>query len=232
MSAALPLAAAALLVQGDWGWRCEAKVSLGAYQGSVWRDYAKWPDPSPYHMKVELADPEKRHTLRWAVDPRPEGRPPRKRRSWPDPRPPADAFRSGPGFVAIDFRWDAPAVGPIWAHYWGDGAYAGAQRLMTASDATRRIGNLPAFALSTTIARDLVPALASARTWTVVATDATGRQLSSETFEVPAWQEAEAEFRRARASLDAVEPRYRSGAGPQEGDEAACYEHEDPAAII
>jgi len=234
MSAAALLLGAALLVQGDWGWTCEAPVTLGDYKGSVSREFFPWSgDHSPYRMRIERPGSGDRYAISWTIDPRPEGPPRGSKRRWPNPRKQAGAFRAGPDLVRIDFKWGRDAVAPIWVHYWGDGAYAGADLLVTARMMKRRIANIPSPYSSEggLASRRLLAALAPARIWTVVVTDSAGKTYSSETFSVPTWREAESAFRHARARIDAMERRYRS-LDPLPESDASCTPHEDPEAIV
>lgn len=234
MSAAAVLIGAALLLQGESGWTCEAPVVLGDYRGQVTREFFPWKgDHSPYLMKIALPGPGDRHEIRWTIDPRPQGRPRWAKRQWPNPRRQSQAFREGPDMVSIDFHWGPDAVAPIWSHYWGDGVYAGADLKASVEMMRRRIAtNTSPFGSEGGLAsRRLLERLSRARVWTVVVTDATGTTRSSETFAVPTWQEAEAAFLQARARIDAMELRYRNRDPLPESD-ASCTDHEDPWSIV
>jgi hypothetical protein len=248
VSPAAFLLAAALLVQeagppeptavinegGAFGWRCWAPVTLGRFQGSVLRSFGSRLKHSPYVMQVELPDPDDRRTVRWTVDPRPAGPPQgkKKKRRWA--RAQADAFRNGPDSVVVQFKWEhVPLTGPLWVQFWGDGAYGGAQILMNARDTRRyfRKGRGPTGA-GTSPGADVIAKLASARRWTAVALDSSGKRLASETFEVPGPEEAEAAFREARRRIDSLEPRFAASHDPIEEGGAGCSDEEDPAATI
>lgn len=135
--------------------------------------------------------------------------------------------------VSIDFHWGPDAVAPIWAHYWGDGTYMGADLLMSVKAMRSRIAaNISPFGYDGgLIHRKLLKRLSRARIWTVVVTDAAGKTRSSATFPVPIWQEAEAAFLKARSGIDAMELSYRN-LNPLTESEASCTAHEDPAGIV
>ena len=88
----------------------------------------------------------------------------------------AEVRRNGPVTVLIDFKWEPVAlVGPLWAQFWGDGAYAGTQMMMSARKMRRYYGkDRQASSIGTHPGTALIAKLASARTWTAVAVDSTG----------------------------------------------------------
>jgi len=220
---------------GAHGWVCSAVVEVDGYRGGVLRHFGADSDHSPYIVTVhEPGDHRGRHSVTWTIHPDPAGPQPTRKRSFRAGRKQADAFRSGPDFVHIHFAWYTRVEGPVWAHYWGDGAYAGADRLMTARSARRfrDKDGLTGGISGGLSARPLLTALAGARTWQVVAVDATGKQLFSDSFQLPRWQAAEAEFRRARARLDALEAEFRKDHEPREQSDAACADHDDPNSTI
>lgn len=218
---------------GAFGWRCWAPVAIGRHKGSVWRDYGKKLENSAYIMNVERPAPGNPRTIQWAVDPRPDP-PAGAKRRWPMAVREADAFRNGPSSVIIDFTWEPRALtGPLWVQFWGDGSYAGTQMMRKARDVRRYYGGeRPAFTAGLTPSTALIARLASAQRWTAAAVDSTGRLLSSETFEMPTPDEAEAVFRKARARIDSLEPRFAIDHEPLDEGGAGCTDEENRAASI
>ncbi len=220
---------------GAHGWACSAPVDVDGFRGSILRQYTAKGDELPYIMEVkEPGSPSFPHSITWTVDPDPAGPPPRRKPGFLAGRKEADAFRTGPDYVHISFTWHTRVEGPVWAHYWGDGAYVGADLLQTAR-AARRFRDRQGLSggISGGISnRALLTALAEARTWQVVAIDSTGKRLFTESFQVPGWRSAEAEFRRARAQIDRIEAEFRKHHEPREVDGASCTDQEDPSASI
>ena len=235
ISSALLLAAAlGQTPGGEFGWSCSVAVTIDDYSGSVSRNFGDGLEAAPYLFQVQRQTGDIRHDVIWSVFPRPEGPPPDGPPGFLNGRREADAFSTGPDYVHIDFRWHTQVVGPVWAHYWGDGAYAGADLLMTArhvrrfTDRDGRLGGLSG-GLAT---RPILTALAPAQSWTVVVNDATGKQLFTETFEVPRRELAEAEFRRARAIMDRLEAHFRLDHRPRSEGGATCGDDPPPEAVI
>lgn len=221
---------------GAYGWSCGAAVSFDGYSGYLGRNYGQGNELSPYVMEAREAgstDPN-RHRITWTVYPLAEGPPPSRRPNFLGGRREAGLFATGPDYVHISFLWHTQVTGPVWAYYWGDGHYAGVEMLMSARNTRRfrdRDGLLGGISGGLSD-RALLTALADARSWTVVAIDATGKRLFQETFAVPDRQRVEAEYRRARAALDRVEARFRATHAPLSEDGVACEDAEDPAASI
>ena len=220
---------------GAHGWMCSAPVDVDGFRGSILRHFVPGGDDSPYIMEAKApGDHPDRHSVHWTVYPDPAGPRPGLKRALVKGRKQSDAFRTGPDFIHILFGWHTRVKGPVWAHYWGDGAYAGADRLMTARSARRYRDKqgLTGGVDGGLVARPLLTALAEARTLRVVAIDATGKRLFSESFQLPRRQSAEAEFRRARAQLDRLEAEFRKDHEPREEAGAGCADHDDPASGI
>ena len=217
---------------GTWGWSCGTSVTVDGYAGGISRTYGKGSENEAYVMQVDT--PERRHSITWTVHPLLEGPPPSKRPAFLGGRRESEAFATGPDYVHIDFLWRTSAVGPIWAHYWGDGVYAGADLLMSARQVRRATGKDGTLGgLSGGLAsRPLLTALAGARRWTVVAEDSAGKRLFGDSFTVPRREVAEAEYRRARAAIDRAEPIFRLTHEPYDKDGVTCTDHENPAASI
>jgi len=219
---------------GQYGWRCSVTFEMEHYRGGMWRDFGAGAENSPYMMQAWAADPNVHHEVYWTVDPRPEGPPPTKKRRFLEGLKESEAFAAGPEYVHIDFGWYTEALGPIWAHYWGGGAYAGADLVMTARQVRKSTGkDGKASGLSGGLFnRRIMTALAATPDWTVTAVDAAGRTLFSESFRIPSRDAAEREFRRGRAAIDALEPKFRVDHRMLEEAGAVCVDHEDPASGI
>jgi hypothetical protein len=218
---------------GEFGWHCSAIVQVDGYSGSVSRNFGPKVETAPYMMELRRQDGGRQRSVVWSIDPRPNP-PPQARAFFLGGRREADAFKAGPDYIHIDFEWRAVAVGPVWAHYWGDGSYAGADMLMTrrqASRSTLRDGTLAP--LSGGLAqRTIIARLAPKRRWTVIAADATGKQLFSESFEMPSWDVAEAEFRRAKSQIDALELIFRRDHQALRDGNVSCTDEEHPLSSI
>jgi hypothetical protein len=216
---------------GAFGWGCWVPVAIGAYKGTVSRAYFR-KRSSVYTMQIELRGSH-RHSLIWAIDPRPGSS--ARLRAWPHSRREADAFRFGPGHVLVDLKPDSEVavVGGLWIQYWGDGVYAGADMWASQRKAPRRMGGPGQLAgIGALVSPVLIAKLTPARTWTAVLTDSTGRRLATDIFEVPPPQEAESTFRQARAAIDALEPRFRIDHSPLSEGGAHCSDNNDPIADI
>jgi hypothetical protein len=220
---------------GAFGWTCGGGFAVDGYQAGMWRTYGIDDPDAPYQIQAHAADADAgSHNMTWTISPRTEGPPQVRSRGFLMGRREAEAFREGPDYVHIDFSWHTSVAGPIWAHYWGDGTYAGADMLMTRWDVRRwtdRQGLLGGLSGGLS-SRPLLTALAPARRWTVVAVDATGKQLHSESFEMPSWRAVETEYRRMRATIDRVELRFRTAHDPITEDGVACADIEDSAGSI
>jgi hypothetical protein len=234
----LVLAAAAVLQGapqgGWWGWSCGTSLSVDGFEGGVYRDFGPGFEHAPYRIELREPGQGRGHNVSWTIDPRPEGPPPSARPSFLDPRREQEAFASGPNYVHIDFDWLAEATGPIHAYYWGDGAYAGADLLMSARQVRRftdRDGRLGGLSGGLAV-RTLLSALAPARRWTVAAVDSTGKTLFSESFDLPRREAVEAAFRRARAAIDSVEARFRPAHRPINEGGVRCEDKENPESAI
>lgn len=211
---------------GAFGWSCWVPVAIGRYKGRVSRAYHR-KRRSVYTMQIELPQSDNRHPLIWAVDPSPGGS--AKPRARLRARAEADAFRFGPASVGVDFKMDAEVVGSLWIRYWGDGAYAGTDLHFNPRQVRRWVGKgRQKVGIGATITPAVTAKLASARMWTAVLTDSTGRRLATEVFEVPSPKEAEASFRKARAAIDALEPHFSIDHRPRSDGGADCSDHNDP----
>jgi hypothetical protein len=233
------LAALLVAAQPDWdgayGWGCSTPVAIEGYVGGLSRSYGRGAGLEPYFLQAqEPGSAPEGHSVTWTIYPLAEGPPARRRVTFLGGRREADAFVSGPDYVHIAFSWHTEVTGPVWAYYWGDGRYVGAEMLFSAGNVRRfrdrsgRLGGISGGLAN----RTLLAALADARSWTVVAADATGKRLFSETFSVPRWRAAEAEYRRARAALDRVEARFRVTHEPLSADGVSCADEDDPASMI
>jgi hypothetical protein len=217
--------------QGEFGWRCSAPVAIGRYEGSVWRDYDRKRGGSVYTMQIELPESDNRHSLIWAVDPRPEGS--EKLREWPNARREVEAFRFGPGYAQVDFKLDAEVAGALWIHYWGNGAYAGSDLRLSARQVRRFVGKgRRAVGIGANVSPAVIAKLASTRRWTAILVDSTGKRLDTEVFEVPIPEEAEMAFRKARAAIDSLESRFRIDHRPRSEGGGDCFDHPDPNSEI
>lgn len=215
---------------GAFGWRCWAPVAVGGHRGKAWRDYHERSKNAAYVMQMERPGDGDRYAMQWTVDPSPEGPPAKSRKS--SARSLEDAFRNGPESIYVDFKWEGAVAGPLWVHYWGDGVYAGGEMLMSARSVRRWFGKSTVrTGTSATPGAAVKAKLAPARTWTALARDSAGRQLDSKTFDVPTAPEAEREFLRARARIDAVEPRFRTDHAPLDEGDVSCSDFEDPQSI-
>jgi hypothetical protein len=222
---------------GEYGWICSVGIEVEGYRGGILRHYPSGATAEPYRVDLEWRRGERRYGATWTIDPRPEGPPPQRagRRRHFQPRAESEAFVLGPDYVHIDFGWLVPGVvGPVHAHYWGDGVSAGADLIYTARQVRRRTdraGMLAGFSGGLSEPA-LLQALAPARLWSVVVSDSTGKVLLSDSFEVPRRELVAAEFRRARAILDDLEARFRVDHRPLREGSAACQDNEDPNATI
>ncbi len=228
--------AAAMLVQsygGDYGWSCSAPLAVDGYQGGMFRHFGKGLEDEPYVLQMRREPPDG-HDISWTVFPRPEGPPEGRKHSFLRGRKEAEAFSGGPDYVHIDFSWNERLTGPIWVHYWGDGVYAGSHMLVTARQVRRWTDKQGRTAgLSGGLATpSLLAALAPARSWSVVAADATGRTIFSDTFQMPDWRQVEAEYRRVRARIDMVEQRFRADHEPRSENGVHCSDEPSPDSTI
>lgn len=218
---------------GEWGWRCTAEISLAGHGGYVSRDFGKGVEAAPYIMEARWIEGGRQRSIVWALASR--GNPARDSKyAYLGGRAPAHAFRDGPDYVHIDFDWLATAVGPIWAHYWGDGAYAGADLLMTRRQARQSLNSRGELAgLSGGLAtRSLLVALADSTRWTVTAVDGAGKTLFSETFEVPGRAAAETEFVRARGAIEQLEQQFVRDHHGVAANGVTCADNESPLSSI
>ncbi|MES2754933.1 MAG: hypothetical protein V4659_09740 [Pseudomonadota bacterium] len=248
---ALALAAAQDNLDGAFGWRCSAAFAVDGYSGGLWRDYGADAHDAPYMIDVSrtfsrsaghvlralsVRPPAEtaRHIIMWAIDPRPGGPPLTTKPDFLAGRVLADAFRLGPTYVSVDFPFETALVGPLWAHYWGDGAYAGAETLYTAR-AARKARNRDGRTVGISaglLSRPILAKLADTTEWTVSARDPAGREITFERFAVPRWQNVESEFRRLRALMDALELEFRTTHAPLKRGGVSCADHGDPAGEI
>lgn len=207
---------------GKFGWSCWVPVKIGPYAGKVSRAYYR-KRKSVYTMQVELPGYGDRHPLIWTVDPGPQV---------PAPGTEANAFRFGPGSVGLELEMDAEVVGALWIQYWGDGVHAGTDLRFTPRQVRRWVGKgRQKVGIGANVSPAVIAKLASARRWTAVLTDSTGRRLATKVFEVPSPEEAEAVFRKARAAIDALEPRFGLDHSPRSEAGAHCSDFDDPQSI-
>lgn len=239
LSIVVPILAAAAVPGpnhgGAYGWICWAPVDVDGFRGSMLRHFAAEGEDSPYMMEAKSpGDHPDRPSVHWTIHPDPAWQPPPRKSTFVVGRNEAGAFRSGPDYISILFGWHTHVKGPVWAHYWGDSVYVGAALLMTAKSARkyRDKQGLTGGVAGGLVARPLLTALAEARTLRVVANDSTGKRLFSESFPLPGWRSAEAEFRRARSEMEKLESEFRKDHVPRESAGAACVDHDDPASGI
>ena len=228
-------AVGALLVQsyaGDYGWTCSTPLDVDGYRAGMFRHFGKGLEDEAYVIQMHREPPD-RHDISWTVFPRPEGPPAGRKYTFLRGRKEAEAFSGGPDYVSIDFRWTGKVTGPIWVYYYGDGMPAGSEMLATARRVRRWTKNGRTMGLSGGLTTpSLLAALAPARRWSVVATDGAGNTIFSDSFEMPAWQKVEAEYRRARIRLDSVEQRFRSDHELRNEDGVQCEDQPSPDSTI
>ena len=212
-----------------YGWRCVTKLEIDGYPVSMWRDYIEGESAGTYVLQT-LGTPKFPHTTYWSIYSTPEGPAADAPLTHLKPRAEASILAEGPDYVHIDFPWHTEAVGPIWAHYWGDGEYAGAQMLFSAKAVRRmrdkegKVGGLSGGLSNGTVMK----ALAGKRDWTVAAMDVTGKLLFSDTFRPPMLGKSLDTYRRARADMDAMEQEFRTDHRTRTRGETFCADNGDP----
>lgn len=228
LPALLLLAAQADAHADSLSWRCVTRLEIDGHPVSMWRDYAEGESEGTYVLQT-LDTEVFPYTTYWQIHSSEKGpaadAPPTHLR----PRTEASIIADGPEYVHIDYRWHTEAVGPIWAHYWGDGEYAGAEMLFSSWQVRKmrekdgKIGGL-----SGGLSRGpVMKALAGKRDWTVAAVDATGKRLFSTTFRPPMLSRSLDAYRRARTEMDAAEREFRIDHKTRDHGTASCADNVD-----
>ena len=217
--AALLLLAALAPAPARAGWTCMTEIGQGDFAGVLSRRIEDDGVASPVlFMQMWFARSADQRRLYWTIRaadaPVPE--PPRPI----DGRGEATIFDSGPDSVSINYRWQPPVRGPIWAHFYGDGRHAGTRLAATEVQVRRFRMDRGVPLLGALSDRAILARLAPARAWTVIATDAAGREVYREGFAIPSPSALAPLYREARARIDAMAQEFRARCGEDPPPEA------------
>jgi|GEM_PF-4434772 len=210
----LLLAALAAPTPASAGWLCNASFEAGGFHGALfrWISHDGHPDG---RLWIQSATGPDNRMISWEMTD-PAGYPVDRSRG-PTPLTPERAFAAGP-HVQITYGWVGARDGPIWAHYYGDGHYAGVELIESRLRARATLGRDAAGRLGDIRDPAIRARLASARQWTIVVADGTGRETYRETLRLPLPAEVEAGYRRAKLAVDRMTANFR----------ADCAEDEEP----
>lgn len=134
-------------------------------------------------------------------------------------RPVETAFQGGPSFVQIDFEFDNPSQGPLWAHYYGDGTFVGSELLVTARENRRHYAGRKAGLRGGLSNREILARLAPTRNWNVAVTDSSGRVIFRSDFLAPFSADMERLFRAATIDYDSRVSDFRRNCQPNDPDD-------------
>lgn len=231
----LPLVAAASKPPRlpELGWRCGAKYEIDGRPVWMFRDFETSGKIHAYFIQT-LDGTQPNHETYWHIDPRAEGPPANERKDWFSGRSEAEVLRDGPDYVHVDYRWYTQVNGPVWAHYWGDGRYAGAELLFSASKVrryTEKDGKMGG--LSGGLGKGpIMTALGASRSWAFKVVDATGKELASETFAPPNLGNSVEEYRRHRLAIETLEAEFRTDFQERQNGTVSCALDEPAEATL
>lgn len=215
----------------EWGWRCTGGFEVEGQQVIIWRDFDASGALLPYRIQTVESEPNGTY---WTIDPRPDGPAKGEPVTWNTGRSEAEVLRDGPDYVHINFPWYTAVTGPVYAHFWGDGTYAGAERLFTARQvrhSTGRDGKMGG--LSGGLSKGpTMQSLYRAQIWAFKVTDATGKELTSGSFHPPDLARAAARYRLVRTEIDQLETEFRTDFETKVRGSTICEADEDPASTI
>jgi hypothetical protein len=215
----------------EWGWRCSGRFEVDGQGVSIWRDFDASGTINPYFIQSFNHEP---HGTSWIIDPRRGGHSTGKSIPWKTGRAEAAVLSEGPDYVHINYQWHTEVVGPIYAYFWGDGRYVGAEQLFTSRQARRftakdgKMGGLSGGLSQGSILRELY----KTETWAFSATDANGKKLTEGTFHPPDLAHSVNEYRRVRAQIENLEAKFRGDYQEQEEGDTTCTAQVDPASEI
>lgn len=205
------------------GWRCATNFEVDGRRVNMWRDYFPSEEAGVYQLQMASGP----HRTSWTINSRVQSNSPKKKLAFRAGRSEADVLAHGPDYVSIGFHWHNEVVGPVWTYYWGDGQYAGVKKLLSARQVKKSTkGDGKMGGISAGLSQGpIMQKLSSAKQWSVVAVDATGKQLYSETFSPPNLTNAKIEYRKARSEIEKLEEQFRKDPRPIRVGDTACYEN-------
>jgi hypothetical protein len=216
------------LLAPEWGWRCSARFDVEGRRVTIWRDFDASGKPSSYQIQTFENEPNGTY---WTIGPRPDGAPKGEASSGDTGRSEAEVLRNGPDYVHINYPWHTEVTGPVYAHFWGDGTYVGAERLFSAKEVrryTERDGKMGG--LSGGLSQGpIMKALYGSQAWMFKVTDATGKELTSGIFRPPDLARAVTEYRVSRAEIEKLVTEFRTDFETRIRGSAICAAHDDPA---
>lgn len=184
---ALPGHAQTAFVPGDW--ECEGHFEVDGKRVLILRHFPLSGDIRPYVMQT-FGGSDGYSNITWTIAP--EGH------SLANARNLDRVLVEGPDLVGIGFPWRTQVTGPVYAHFWGDGAYAGSQILYNARQVRQRTGQDGTMGgLQGGLGQGAVlQALAGSDTWSFAVIDQTGKELVRGQLRPPDLNRSVAEYHR------------------------------------
>lgn len=208
--------AAARSDKGEPYWTCGGTLRGDNFEGGYWQWFGE--DGRASQLILQLYVGPQRRMVHWNMVNRFSSDSYMKQQIQFGGRPVDNAFRDGPSFVQVDFVFDRPAAGPLWAHYFGDGVFVGSEMLLTARDNRRHYQNRTAGLMGGLSNRDILSQLAPKRSWSVAVTDSTGRVVFRSDVAMPYFGDVERAFHVATADFDLLAADFRNRCAYDDGE--------------
>lgn len=204
----------------DNSWSCATRYEIDGRMVSMWRDFDDLGTVFPYHIQTVDKDPTRTH---WTIYPLADGPPAEEYGPYKSGRSEAEVLANGPDYVHISYNWQAEVKGPVWALFWGDGSFVGAEQLFSAKQVRRFTRNGKMGGLSGGIsAGPILSALYRTKEWRVTAFDANMKLLADQTFKAPDLARSLDNFHERRAALERLEAEFRGDFKDRTSDGVTC----------